>query len=291
MRILLDMGHTLSGADTGAIGFGRKEQDCTREIGYKLKSILEKSGHSVVVVSIDNASTLGQSLSYRVNKANNTGGDIYISIHLNAFNGNAYGTEVYTYGSKEFTEAKNVLANITALGYNNRGIKDGSGLYVIRNTNMKSMLIECCFIDSYIDMKKYNADNFAEAIAKGIVGNIVGQGSSGNSTNNTSQGSDDNVRAIQMLCNALGIRDQYGAPLSVDEIKGPKTIYAVQRLPLLGIPYVQREATIYVQRFLNISVDGIFGPNTEKYVKIWQGKKGLYQDGIVGPKTWLSFIA
>lgn len=291
MRILLDMGHTLSGADTGAIGCGRKEQDCTREIGYKLKSILEKSGHSVVVVSIDNASTLGQSLSYRVDKANNTGGDIYISIHLNAFNGNAYGTEVYTYGAKEFTEAKNVLANITALGYNNRGIKDGSGLYVIRNTNMKSMLIECCFIDSYTDMKKYNADNFAEAIAKGIVGNIVVQGSSGNSTNNTSQGSDDNVRAIQMLCNALEVRDQYGAPLSVDGIKGPKTIYAVQRLPLLGIPYVQREATIYVQRFLNISVDGIFGPNTEKYVKIWQGKKGLYQDGIVGPKTWLSFIA
>lgn len=85
--------------------------------------------------------------------------------------------------------------------------------------------------------------------------------------------------------------DQYGQALVVDGIKGPRTIYAVKNLPFLGIPYVQREATRYVQGFLNISVDGIFGSITEKNVKIWQGKKGLSQDGIVGPKTWVSFIS
>ena len=45
MKINLDMGHTLSGADTGAEGCGRREQDCTREIGYKVKAKLEALGH------------------------------------------------------------------------------------------------------------------------------------------------------------------------------------------------------------------------------------------------------
>lgn len=173
MKILLDMGHTLSGADTGAEGCGRREQDCTREIGYKVKAKLESLGHTVVVCSKDSCSSLNDSLSYRANTANNAGGDLYLAIHLNAFNGAAYGTEVYTYGGKEFIEAKNVLANIVALGYRNRGIKDGSHLYVIRNTSMKSMLIECCFIDNQSDMNRYDADNFANAIVKGITGETI----------------------------------------------------------------------------------------------------------------------
>lgn len=170
MKILLDMGHCLSRSDMGAIGNNKKEQDCTREIGYKVKSKLESLGHKVIIVSCDSSNSVGESLAYRVNKANSNGGDLYISIHLNA--GGGYGTEVYTYGAKSFTEAQNILNNIVALGYRNRGIKDGSNLYVIKNTKMKSLLIECCFIDTN-DMQKYNAENFANAIVKGITGQTV----------------------------------------------------------------------------------------------------------------------
>lgn len=41
-----------------------------------------------------------------------------------------------------------------------------------------------------------------------------------------------------------------------------------------------------LQDFLNITVDGDFGPATEKKVKEWQTKNGLLSDGIVGNKTW-----
>jgi hypothetical protein len=41
-----------------------------------------------------------------------------------------------------------------------------------------------------------------------------------------------------------------------------------------------------LQDFLQITVDGHFGPTTEKWVKIWQKNNGLKADGIVGPKTW-----
>lgn len=41
-----------------------------------------------------------------------------------------------------------------------------------------------------------------------------------------------------------------------------------------------------LQDFLNIPVDGSFGPKTEEAVRAWQKKNGLLSDGIVGPKTW-----
>ena len=41
-----------------------------------------------------------------------------------------------------------------------------------------------------------------------------------------------------------------------------------------------------IQTLLGLKPDGVFGPNTELAVKMWQKKNGLLPDGIVGPKTW-----
>jgi len=38
-----------------------------------------------------------------------------------------------------------------------------------------------------------------------------------------------------------------------------------------------------------VAVDGIFGPQTENAVKIYQQGQGLKADGIVGPHTWTQF--
>lgn len=46
------------------------------------------------------------------------------------------------------------------------------------------------------------------------------------------------------------------------------------------------DAVKELQRLLGLSVDGIFGANTEFAVKQFQMKNGLVADGIVGPKTW-----
>ena len=41
----------------------------------------------------------------------------------------------------------------------------------------------------------------------------------------------------------------------------------------------------YLQYKLGITVDGSFGPATEKAVKAYQKSKGLAVDGSVGPAT------
>ena len=71
-----------------------------------------------------------------------------------------------------FPAAENTCKAISALGYNNRGIKNGSKLYVVRHSNAKAMLVECCFVDTD-DAEKYKkigAAEFAKAIFKGITG-------------------------------------------------------------------------------------------------------------------------
>lgn len=100
MKIGIDCGHTLSGADYGAVGI-KAESNLTREVGTRVISKLQSLGHTVIKCYKDTCSSLNDSLSYRTNTANNNNVDLYISIHFNAFNGNAYGTEVLTYGSKE----------------------------------------------------------------------------------------------------------------------------------------------------------------------------------------------
>lgn len=170
MKFLIDCGHTLSGQDTGAEGNGYREQELTREVGEKVIDKLRELGHTALNVTCNSCNSLGESLSYRVNAANNLSGDLFISIHFNA--GGGRGTEVYTNKGEEFTEAKNVLNNVVSLGYVNRGIKDRSHLAVIRNTNMKAMLIECCFIDSQY-MKGYNPESLANAIVSGLTGQVV----------------------------------------------------------------------------------------------------------------------
>ncbi|EPS55316.1 TPA: N-acetylmuramoyl-L-alanine amidase [Clostridium botulinum] len=183
MKIGVDCGHTMSGADYGAVGI-KAESNLTREVGTKVIAKLQALGHTVIKCYKDTCSSLNDSLSYRTNTANNNNVDLYVSIHFNCFNSSAYGTEVFTYGGKEIPQARQVLNNICSLDYTNRGLKDGSGLYVLKHTKAKAMLIECCFCDNAGDMNRYNAENMANAIVKGLVGKTTSNSTPSEPTNN-----------------------------------------------------------------------------------------------------------
>ncbi len=117
------------------------------------------------------AYSVGHSLQQRVVKANKFAADIFVSLHFNAFNGRAYGSEIFVLSKAGAAIAKPILQNIVALGYTCRGVKQG-GFYVLRHTSMPAILIECAFVDNKKDMAIYDAEKMAEAIVEGLVGEL-----------------------------------------------------------------------------------------------------------------------
>lgn len=171
MKIGIDMGHTLSGSDYGAVGI-LKESECTREIGKELKPMLIALGHTVIDCTVDSATSVNDSLTKRVNMANNTDLDLFISIHLNS--GGGFGVETYIIatGGKAQQYATKIQNKLVEIGYEDRGIKLAN-FYVIKNTTAPAVLVECGFVDSQSDCDRYNPYNIAKAIAEGATGQQV----------------------------------------------------------------------------------------------------------------------
>lgn len=168
MKFGINCGHTVAGAGSGAVGIINESAE-TRAVGNALMSLLKENGHEITNCTIDKAGSQNAYLKEVVNLANNKTLDYFISIHFNA--GGGQGVEVYTYKGKQFADALEVCANISSLGFKNRGVKDGTGLYVVNKTKAKAMIIECCFVDTE-DANKYKqlgAKKVAEAIYRAVV--------------------------------------------------------------------------------------------------------------------------
>jgi N-acetylmuramoyl-L-alanine amidase len=176
--ICIDAGH--GGDDTGASSGDQIEKEQTLKIAQLVADDLESDGIRVVMTRDDDSTT---SLESRVQTANDAGALGFVSIHRNMYNGtktDVKGVEIWTShdGEAGGTElARLVLKRLTDTGYvTSRGIKGGSmddpdtDYYVIRNTQMPSILIELGFLSSEDDraMVEEYADVTARAIADGI---------------------------------------------------------------------------------------------------------------------------
>ena len=168
--LAIDIGHNVP-YDTGAVGI-RREDDLNMLVGNALISKLRERGINVVNCTPNTAKSLNESLYQRVITANNCDATLFVSIHHNACPG-GYGAEVLCIkdnyqGGLSTKVGQAILNELYSLGLRNRGVKDRRDLYVINNTSMPALIVECAFVDSSLDMKNYNPEKTAAAIYKGI---------------------------------------------------------------------------------------------------------------------------
>lgn len=163
MKIVVNAGHTKFGKGTGANG-KLNESFETRRIAFTLMSLLANTKHEIIPAVFDRSNN---NLKEAVEVANKEDADLFISIHLNAGGGN--GVEAYTWEGVKLPLATRICGEIHKLGYRNRGVKDGSNYYVIKNTKCPAILVECCFVDSFEDFKLYDYEMIAYAIRDAIV--------------------------------------------------------------------------------------------------------------------------
>ena len=151
-----------------------------RKVKDAVIKYLRQLGNEVLdVTPPDSTSTSSSDLSYGVNKANNWGADLFVSIHFNkaydSYNG-ALGSEVCVYSENEI--AQRVVNSLGSLGFKNRGQKIRTGLYELRNTNMKSMIVETCFVEATEDValyKKLGPDLIGKTIAEAITNKKINE--------------------------------------------------------------------------------------------------------------------
>lgn len=271
-----------------------------RKVKDAVIKYLRQLGEEVLDVTppVNYTSDKYKDLAYGVNKANEWGADLFVSIHFNktydSYNGEL-GSEVCVYSENEI--AQRIVNALGDLGFKNRGQKIRNELYELRNTSMKAMIVETCFVEATEDValyRKIGADAIGKAIAEAIVNGKAAENTTtvkkeevSKPVQTTVSNTDSWVRRLQEECNKQGFSNQ-----SVDGIAGPNT--------LKGCPMLKKGAQGNITKLLQEKlvslgystngVDGIFGSGTYSAVREFQKTRGLSADGIVGQNTWRKLL-
>lgn len=167
--IVLDPGH--GGKDSGAKGTaGNYEKDFTLSLTKKV--VDELNQYPEFEVKMTRIGDTYPTLQDRVDLANQTEANLFLSVHANSFTPEARGTEVYyTHeNSKEF--AAIVYRHLLeATGFPVRGLKE-SQFFVTRHTTMPAALIEVGFISNKIENTEMLKPEFQQRVAKSLAAAI-----------------------------------------------------------------------------------------------------------------------
>lgn len=181
--VILDAGHGLP--DQGGIGFtGTTEQAITLSIVFKLQRLIEQSGAKVVltradengIYDIDSRSIRNKKVSdikNRVYIGNQSGGDIYISIHLNKYSQSKYsGWQTFYQSSNENSK---LLSNKIQLELNKNMDKENKripmaikGIYIMDKVNIPSCIVECGFLSNKKEEQELKQNEYQNKLAWGI---------------------------------------------------------------------------------------------------------------------------
>ena len=183
--IIVDAGH--GGIDPGSMTDDQsvKEKDVNLKITKKVKELLEASGAMVILTRNDDTSLYteqaGKTIRQKYNEnlknrkkiIQESSADMFISIHLNKFQDSKYyGAQTFYPAGKEddkqlATYIQGELKRVVDKT-NNRKIKSTNDIYLIKDNEIPSTLIECGFLSNDKEAKLLNDEEYQDRIAWSI---------------------------------------------------------------------------------------------------------------------------
>ena len=187
--VLLDAGH--GGIDPGALSDDGSisEKNINLQITLKLRELLESSGCLVLLTREEDVSLYedspdkttrqkyNENLRNRKKMIKESGVDAFISLHLNKFQQSKY------YGAQTFYpegqddskllskfiqgELKRVVDKT-----NQREVKPSKDIYLLKDNNIPSVLIECGFLSNDKESKLLSDEKYQEKVAWAIYAGI-----------------------------------------------------------------------------------------------------------------------
>lgn len=183
--VIIDAGH--GGVDGGALATGIVEKDVTLAISLKVRDYLSEQGVNVVMTretdtDLAAEGTKGLSrrktedLHKRLKIINESDGDLYVSIHLNALPQSQYRGAQTFYNitnetDKQFAELLQEAFR-TELQNTNRVAKPIQNIYLIKNAKIPGVLAEVGFLSNPEERELLKNQKYQERIAQVITDTI-----------------------------------------------------------------------------------------------------------------------
>jgi N-acetylmuramoyl-L-alanine amidase len=179
--IVLDPGH--GGPDGGAVGGKTLEKDISLNIALATKDYLQEQGALVILTREDDRDladkdTKGYSrrkvedLKKRLEIINESQGDLYLSIHLNAIpSPNWRGAQTFFHGGLEENEAvaKFIQAELkTSLSNTSREAKIIQGIYLVKHAKIPGALVEVGFLSNTNERALLETESYQQKVAEAI---------------------------------------------------------------------------------------------------------------------------
>lgn len=183
--IVIDAGH--GGEDPGAVSnfSGACEKNITLQIAENTRSLLEKAGYTIIMTRTedtlvyegDNLSMTAkrrQDLLRRKKIMDESGADIVISIHLNAFTDKKY-SGAQAFYTKESLSSKKLAICLqdsmrAFLDENNKreAILKADDIIITKDCKITTVLMECGFLSNEEEEKKLIDPTYQQKIAEAI---------------------------------------------------------------------------------------------------------------------------
>lgn len=178
--VVVDAGH--GGRAPGAVSGDKYEKDITLAIVQQIKALFDEAKDPTIRVYYTRLDDSNPDFSNRVGLANNSGADLFVSVHINSVKGSTdvEGIEVMydelaadtAFDTKDFAQIC-LDEEVKALGAKKRRVVAGNKIYIIRNSNAPVALVEVGFMNNPTELARLLDTSYQKKAAEGIYNALI----------------------------------------------------------------------------------------------------------------------